>query len=52
MAKVGAGKRTHKVKYAKQAIRTANNKEKAWKGHLAGHPKDLKAKEDIKKAIK
>ena len=37
-------------KYMKQSIRTAENKRKAWNAHLAKHPNDLKAKEDIKKA--
>ena len=40
----------HTRKYQKQKDRTSKNKEKAWSKHLAKHPKDMKAKEDIKKA--
>lgn len=36
-------------KYQKQFERTAKNKERAWKKHLANHPKDLQAREQIKK---
>ena len=30
-------------KYIRQRARTAKNKEKRWKRHLANHPKDIQA---------
>ena len=30
-------------KYVRQRARTAKNKEKRWKKHLANHPKDFQA---------
>lgn len=37
----------HKGKYLKQLGRTAKNKEKAWKLHLANHPNDKRAATSI-----
>jgi len=54
--KVGGGSKkgrqhgTHERKYSRQFDRTAKNKENAWSRHLAKHPKDLQAREQIKKA--
>ena len=42
-----AGHHAFTGKFKAQAIRTARNKEKAWKRHLANHPNDLQAKKDI-----
>jgi hypothetical protein len=53
-SKGGASKKgrqhvAHERKYQKQFTRTAKNKENAWSRHLAKHPKDLRAREQIKK---
>jgi len=39
----------HAEKYRRQLIRTRKNKERAWTRHLAKHPLDVKAKENIKR---
>mgnify|MGYP001608226789 CR=1 FL=1 len=39
----------HQEKYRKQADRTSKNKIKAWTSHLRNHPKDVVAKENIKR---
>jgi hypothetical protein len=41
----------HERKYKKQADRTRRNKEKAWKKHLANHPKDGVAKAAIQRLM-